>query len=269
MKKRISVFLFFLFALVLPFFTKAQSDSAHFLVSYDGAKIYYEVKGEGFPVLLLHGFTGTGQSWKRGMLYNDLINSGYKVITPDLRGNGRSDKPQNDSAYANDAEARDMMALVSTLGINKYYVVGYSRGSIITARLLVLDKRVSKAVMGGMGTDFTNPEWPRRVMFYHLLSGDTTIKGMDGFLQYVKQNGFDKNVLALQQKYQPSTPKEELEKVQLPVLVVCGNEDTDNGNAQELTKLFLHGSFVQVPGDHNHAAQTKEFSDAVLSSFKQ
>ena len=94
-------------------------------------------KGDGFPILLLHGFTGNGQSWKRGILYNDLIATGYKVITPDLRGNGQSDKPTDDSSYINDAEAKDMMGLISSLGINKYNVVGYSRGSIITARLLV------------------------------------------------------------------------------------------------------------------------------------
>ena len=59
-----------------------------------------------------------------------------------------------------------MIGLMQMLGIDEYGVVGYSRGSIITARLLVLDKRISKAVMGGIGIDFTNPEWPRRIMFY-------------------------------------------------------------------------------------------------------
>lgn len=246
-----------------------QNDSARYYTSFDGKKIYYEIKGDGFPILLLHGFTGNGQSWKRGILYNDLIATGYKVITPDLRGNGQSDKPTDDSSYINDAEAKDMMGLISSLGINKYNVVGYSRGSIITARLLVLDNRINKGVMGGMGTDFTNPEWPRRLMFYHLLSGDTTIKGMEGFMQYVQQSGFNKTVLAMQQKYQPSTPKEQLNKVQIPMLIVCGDKDSDNGNAQELVKLFPHGYFAQVPGDHNHAAQTQEFSNAVIHFFGQ
>ena len=128
-------------------YSHAQTDSASYYISFDGKKIYYETKGEGFPVLLLHGFTGNGQSWKRGMLYNDLIAAGYKVIIPDLRGNGKSDKPTDDSSYANDAEAKDMIGLMSSLEINKYNVIGYSRGSIITARLLVLDTRINKGVM--------------------------------------------------------------------------------------------------------------------------
>jgi hypothetical protein len=37
-----------------------------YYTSFDGAKIYYEVKGEGFPVVMLHGFTGTAQGWKNG-----------------------------------------------------------------------------------------------------------------------------------------------------------------------------------------------------------
>ncbi len=256
------LFIFFL----LPFTVYAQQDSA-FYTSFDNTKIYYSVNGNGYPVLLVHGFTGTGEGWKKAPVYSGLLAAGYKVITLDMRGNGRSDKPHNDSAYANDAEAKDIMGLLTTLGIKHYDVAGYSRGSIITARLLVMDRRVNKAVMGGMGTDFTNPEWPRRLMFYHTLNGDSTPVAMQGFMQYVKQSGFDQQALALQQKYQPSTPKEDLQKVLQPVLVICGDKDSDNGNAQELVKLFMHGEYAQVPGDHNHAMGTKEFSDAVVMFF--
>ena len=68
-----------------------------------------------------------------------------------MRGNGNSDKPHDSTAYDNDAEAKDIMLLMHRLKIKQYSAVGYSRGSIITARLLVLDKRVMNAVMGGMG----------------------------------------------------------------------------------------------------------------------
>ena len=72
----------------------------------------------------------------------------------------------------------------------------------------------------------------------------------------------------LQQKYQPSTSKEELAKVKQRVLVICGSEDSDNGSATELVKLFSHAQYVQVPGDHGGAQKTKEFADAVLKFFK-
>src|ERR1700761_7567794 len=79
-----------------------QQPPGNYFTSFDGVKIYYEVKGEGYPVILIHGFSGTGQGWKTCAVYNDLLNAGYKVILIDQRGNGRSDKPHTDSAYAHD-----------------------------------------------------------------------------------------------------------------------------------------------------------------------
>src|ERR1043165_5453453 len=142
-------------------YSQNNTDSGAYFKSFDGTKIYYEVKGSGEPILLVHGFIVNGQSWKRTELYKDLLAAGYKVIILDQRGNGFSDKPHDSTAYDNDAEAKDIMGLMKHLNVKKYSAVGYSRGSIIVARLLELDKNIQKAVMGGMGTDFTNPQWPR------------------------------------------------------------------------------------------------------------
>jgi len=245
----------------------AQADSAYY-TSFDGTKIWYQVKGTGEPVVLVHGFIVNGESWKKTALYSDLLTKGFQVITLDMRGNGRSDKPHEASAYANDAEAKDIMGLLKSLKIKKYAVVGYSRGSIITARLLVLDKRVSKAVMGGMGTDFTNPEWPRRKLFYRALAGDTVAE-LAPMVSYVKKSGLDQQALALLQKEQPSTPIDVLKKVQQPILVICGSEDSDNGSAEKLSKVFTHGVFKATPGDHNNASRTPEFSAAVIQFLKE
>ncbi len=244
----------------------AQADTGNFYTSFDNTKIYYEVKGNGFPVILVHGFIVNGESWKKTAVYVDLLDAGYKVISLDMRGNGKSDKPHTDEAYANDAEAKDIMGLAKKLGIKNYDVVGYSRGSIITARLLVLDKRVNKAVMGGMGSDFTNPEWPRRKMFYRALMGDT-VKELEGMVKYVKESGLDQLALAYLQKEQPSTSKEALAKVKQRVLIICGDKDSDNGSATDLVKFFKYAGYIQVPGDHGTALRAKEFSKAVLQFF--
>jgi len=239
-----------------------------YYTSFDGIKIYYEVTGNGFPVILLHGFIANGESWKRSSVYTELINAGYKVITLDMRGNGKSDKPHDSTSYANDAEAKDIMGLATQLKFDKYNVVGYSRGSIITARLLVQDKRISKAVMGGMGTDFTNPEWPRRKMFYRALSGDS-VPELQAMVNYVKSTPtLDQTALAYLQKEQPSTSIASLKKVSIPMLIICGDKDADNGSGQALAAVFSNAKFIQVPGDHGAAMNTKEFADAVLSFFK-
>ena len=185
-----------------------------------------------------------------------------------MRGNGKSDKPHDSLAYDNDAEAKDIMLLMDKLSIKEYAAVGYSRGSIITARLLVLDNRVKTAVIGGMGTDFTNPEWPRRKMFYRAMMGDD-IPELKGAVEYVKQQGLDQLAQAYLQRSQPSTSKETLAKIKQPVLVICGDKDSDNGSASELAKLLPNSSYISVPGDHNHAAATPEFANEVKLFFKK
>ncbi|MBL7763836.1 MAG: alpha/beta fold hydrolase, partial [Chitinophagaceae bacterium] len=201
-------------------------------------------------------------------LYTDLINAGYKVIIPDQRGNGKSDKPHDSTAYDNDAEAKDIMLLADKLKLKSYNVIGYSRGSIITARLLVLDKRVKKAALGGMGSDFTNPLWPRRIMFYHALRGDS-VPELQGMVNYVKQQGLDQIALAYLQRSQPSTSKEALAKIKKPVLIICGNEDSDNGSASELASLIPGAVYKTVPGVHNDAYHKKEFSTEVISFLRK
>jgi len=239
-------------------------DSLLTFVSFDKIKIHYEVKGEGAPVVLVHGFIVDSESWKRSSLYNDLLAGGFKVITLDLRGNGKSDKPHNPEAYENDAEAKDIVALADLLGLKKYSVVGYSRGAIIASRVLLMDARVDKTVLGGMGADFTNPQWPRRIMFYEALMGKET-KELEGALKRIKEQGLDQLALAYMQKAQPSTSKAEFSKVKKPVLVICGSEDEDNGSSKELAALIPKSDYVRVPGNHNNASRSKEFSEAVIS----
>jgi len=268
MKKNI-LSLFVLLSFIINNASAQQETAGQYFASFDGTKIYYEVKGDGYPVLLIHGFSGTSQGWKRGQLYGDLLKAGYRVIIIDQRGNGRSDKPHTDAGYANDAEAKDIIGLITSLNIKQYDVVGYSRGSIIASRLLVLDsKRLNKTVMGGMGDAYTNPEWPRRVHAYKALMGDTTLHDVDEMVKYIHSQHFDELALALQQKYQPSTSKEELAKVKTPVLIIRGTEDKESGSETILQQFIPGSKLAYVPGNHNTAQGNSQFSDAVLVFFK-
>jgi pimeloyl-ACP methyl ester carboxylesterase len=245
-----------------------DTGQGQYFTSFDGVKIYYEIKGSGYPVVLIHGFTGTSQGWKHGKLYDALLKGGYKVIMMDLRGNGRSDKPHTDAAYADDAEIKDVMGLLTSLNIKNYDVVGYSRGSIISSELLVHDDRVNRTIMGGMGADYTNPQWPRRIHAYEAIMGDTTHHDVDGMMAYIHSEHFDNTALALQQKYQPSTSPQLLAKVKKPVLIIRGTEDKDDGSETELQKMIPGSKLAYVPGDHNAAFKTGELADAVMDFIK-
>jgi pimeloyl-ACP methyl ester carboxylesterase len=256
-----------LLVVLIAFSTYAQPDTASFK-SFDDTRIYYEVIGTGYPVLLVHGFITNGESWKRSALYTDLSAAGYKVIIADLRGNGKSGKPHNPEAYENDAEAMDLMVLADKLGLTKYSVVGYSRGAIIASRLLILDKRVNNAVLGGMGADFTNPEWPRRIMFYKALSGEA-VPELEGLVKRVKDDAtLDQLALAYMQKAQPSTSRAEFSKIKKPVLVLCGDKDEDNGSSKELAAMIPRSTYKRVPGVHNDTARSKDFSLETIAFLK-
>jgi pimeloyl-ACP methyl ester carboxylesterase len=243
-------------------------DSPRFYKSFDGVKIHYEIDGTGPAVVLLHGFTGTVDSWKRTALHEALRDAGFRVVVPEMRGNGLSDKPHKPEAYEHDAEARDIIGLVRHLKIKDYAVVGYSRGSIIASRVLLLDSRVSKAVLGGMGSDFTNPEWPRRLMFYRALAGDPE-PSLEGFMKYIKESGVDQLAMAYLQKSQPSTSKAELATVAKPTLVICGDRDEDNGSSQELASFIPGAAYRRVPGDHGSTSKSKAFADEVMRFLTQ
>ena len=232
--------------------------------SFDSTRIYYQLQGQGLPVVLLHGFASTLESWHHTPLQRELVAQGYQVVALDLRGNGHSGQPTGLAGYEHDAEARDVMGLATALGFAHYQVIGYSRGSIIAARLLELDPRVTAAVLGGMGEAFTNPNWPRRIAFYQALSGEKASPALAGFVQSLPSRGLDRQTLAWQQQAQPSTSAAALARVRIPVLVVSGEDDHDNGSAEALGKLIPGAAVKRVPGVHATTAQSAGFAREVL-----
>ncbi len=235
-------------------------------VSFDRTYIHYTVQGDGFPILLLHGFIVDGSSWIDTPLFRSLLAAGFKLIAPDLRGNGQSDRPHELAAYERDAEARDVVSLVDALAVERYDLVGYSRGSIIATRVLLHDARVRRAVLGGMGADFTDPDWPRRKQFYAALTGEA-FEGAGADLPRLLErfgSGVDRQALALMQRAQPSTSPAELARIEQPVLVVSGDQDVDNGRAAELARLLPKGTERTVPGTHTSTMRSEAFARAVV-----
>lgn len=262
--------LYLLFILLCPLLVFAQHDRQSLFSSFDGTKIHYEVTGQGTPVVLLHGFMSSSKSWKRGLLIQTLAENGFKVINVDLRGNGLSDKPHSLEAYQDNAELKDVMALMQHLGFEKYHVVGYSRGAILVAKQLTLDKHIMKAVIGGAGVDFTNPNWERRKMFAEAFSGKAHLyPETKGAIESAKRNGVDTLVMGYLQKVQPTTLSTELQKVKKPVLVIAGDQDNDNGDVAALAKIIPKATLKTVPGNHGNTSQSEAFAKEILAFLKE
>jgi pimeloyl-ACP methyl ester carboxylesterase len=79
-------------------------------------------------VVLLHGFPECAKSWH--LVQRDLAGRGYRVVAPDMRGYGGSDKPRSVKAYAVDRLAGDVAGLVKALGAERAHVVGHDWGVV-------------------------------------------------------------------------------------------------------------------------------------------
>ncbi|HEX6392153.1 MAG TPA: alpha/beta fold hydrolase [Acidimicrobiales bacterium] len=100
-------------------------------VDSGGVKLNVELYGpeKGTPVLLLHGFPDTGRLWTKQI--EPLAAAGYRLIVPDLRGYGLSDKPAGVDAYNLLFLAADPVAILDRLGVEKAHVVGHDWGSAV------------------------------------------------------------------------------------------------------------------------------------------
>jgi pimeloyl-ACP methyl ester carboxylesterase len=98
-------------------------------VDSGGVGIEVEVTGTGKPVVLIHGFPDTGTLWRNQV--PALVESGFQVIVPDMRGYGKSDKPKEVEAYSVPFVAGDLLAVLDALGVERAHVVGHDWGAAI------------------------------------------------------------------------------------------------------------------------------------------
>jgi pimeloyl-ACP methyl ester carboxylesterase len=105
-------------------------------VNVNGVEIEYQVTGQGRPVVLLHGFPDSGRLWRHQV--PALAGAGLQVVVPDLRGYGRSDKPEAVESYSMTALAGDVMAVLADLGIDRAHVVGHDWGAALAWALASL-----------------------------------------------------------------------------------------------------------------------------------
>jgi pimeloyl-ACP methyl ester carboxylesterase len=98
-------------------------------VDVDGIGINYQVTGVGCPVLLLHGFPDSGRLWRHQV--PALAEAGFKVIVPDMRGFGRSDKPESVEAYALPLLAGDVVGVLADVDESRAHVVGHDWGAAV------------------------------------------------------------------------------------------------------------------------------------------
>jgi haloacetate dehalogenase len=175
----------------------------------DGSSVFVRHGGSGPAVLLLHGHPRTSATWHR--VAPRLVEAGFTVVCPDLRGYGRSAKPTptpDHRPHSKRAAAGDLLGLMTALGHDRFALAGHDRGSCVALRL-ALDhpERVSRlALLDGIPISehlaradaefatrwwhwffFAQPEIPERVILADpdaWYTGDPEAMGEENYAEF-------------------------------------------------------------------------------------
>lgn len=122
-----------------------------------GGQIYYEAVGEGTPVILLHGHTLDLRMWDPQV--KPLLEAGYRVIRPEMRGYGHSSKQQPGQQFTH---LDDMMTVMDSLHIAKAHVVGLSMGSFVASEMVAMhsDRLLTATLASGNIRNMPGPSTP-------------------------------------------------------------------------------------------------------------
>ena len=242
-----------------------------YVPSPDGVRIAYEVTGEGKPIVLIHGFASSReQNWRSTGWIERLAAEGFRLVSFDCRGHGKSDKPHEPDAYG-EHMIDDILAVMDAAQAPVADVMGYSMGGMLTIRLLMRNsERVRRAVVAGLGANYFAEAQAWRAMIAAALEADDidTIEDRVArrFRIFGAQKGKDRLALAAcmrspRHQYAPG----DLKRSTRPVLVVCGGKDDLVGSPQPLADAFADGRAVTLPGkDHMTAVGDPAYKKAVL-----
>lgn len=137
---------------------RAQGPTTGQTVPINGMDMYYEVRGNGEPLVLLHFFSGCGGIWEPHL---ERLAQHYRLIVPDLRGHGRSTNPGGE--FTHRQSALDVLALLDHLGVSRFKAMGISTGGMTLIHIATRQpERITAMVLIGATSYF--PEQARALM---------------------------------------------------------------------------------------------------------
>jgi pimeloyl-ACP methyl ester carboxylesterase len=233
--------------------------------TFDEDELYFEERGEGEPLLLLHGFGGTHDDW-RHVFDLDALCAGYRVITPDARGHGRSTHRRSGLTFRR--LALDVLALLDHLALGRVRAVGMSLGAKTLLHVATREPaRVSRTILVSATPRFpeatralfrasaaaTHTDEERAAMRALHVYGDAQIDALWKLPATFGVDGNDMNFTA-----------EHLGAITAPTLIVAGDRDPlyPVELAVELYRGIIGSSLWVVPGGGHgpiFAAERDEF----------
>ncbi|MDR5708824.1 MAG: alpha/beta hydrolase [Armatimonadota bacterium] len=231
-----------------------------------GCRWYCEDAGKGLPVLLLHGFPLSSEIWSP---LRDVLASRCRVVTPDLRGFGRSDKPEG--PYTMESLAEDVLGLADTLGLDRFVLGGHSMGGYVAFRvaarapgrlvgLILVCTRAEPDTEEGkarrrQAIETIRAEGSRSFLeaFLPNLLGATAKASRPELLERLREiaSAIPAHVLVgclVGMRDRPDS-RDLLPRIQVPALVVAGEEDpvTPLESARRMAEGFPRAQLVLLP----------------------
>ncbi len=248
-----------------------------------GVRIYYEVEGQGPPLVLAHGMGGGGDlnAW-RSTGYTRELKDDFRLILFDIRGHGRSDRP-HDVAASISNPVNDVVAVLDDLGIEKAHYLGYSMGASAGFKQAVSHaERFYSFILGGM----TPGPWPEEMVKAMKISAELVkLRRTDPEAYFVRMESLLGHSLTSEERSEllardadagsaqtPHQNESALTEQQLtgilgPCLLYCGDLDPFHDGAQESVQHMPRAVFVSMHGLNHITAFYR--SDVVVRFVRQ
>ncbi len=123
----------------------AMPDVTHRMIETNGIRLHVAEQGEGPLIILCHGFPECWYSWRHQL--GALANAGFRAVAPDLRGYGRSDRPEEVEKYTILHDIGDIVGLVDALGAKQAVIAGHDIGAAIAWQAALLRPDRFRAVI--------------------------------------------------------------------------------------------------------------------------
>lgn len=253
-------------------------------LAVDGVNIYYEVHGQGTPLVLTHGFAGTTYMWRPQVA---ALSQRCRLILYDMRGHGQSDSPPALAAYSLEIALNDLHQLLRHLGAEQAVVGGLSLGGYLSLHFYRQHPEMVRALLlADTGPGFRNPqrreEWDRACFARAELLEKG---GMEAFANspFASFDYYTPRELLL--KLDPiglanvsravmagAWGVEIVPQVAVPTLVVCGERDADFIPATEYMAAAIPNARKAIIANAGHGANVdnpEAFNRAVLDFLSE
>lgn len=238
--------------------------------TFDWIELFYTDSGQGEPLIMLHGFTGSSRlDWVESGVFDRMNKCGRRLIMLDARGHGESDKPHEPLSYSGRAMARDVNALARHLGLESYDLMGYSMGARVAVETALMFRGPRSLVLAGFQMRDTYWQWnktERRAKARNMLAENP--KSRFEARARAESSGGDRKALAawIEGVIMPEYSPADLARLKAPVLVISGEDDPEAANVAE---CFQNGRAVGLDAPHGELLRDRELPRHALSFLKK